>query len=144
MISADAFPEELGLSKTKVPLASLLVTRERVSAVVAFLSVLYGDRARERQPQQASMRVHIRHLRQKLEKLDLTTKRCGAGTGKCPRPTAQPTTARIDPERRPWELFRQLQIELGCHCGGLPSCTFRHIETKTAPDTSIWSATIGQ
>jgi hypothetical protein len=38
-----AFPDELELTRIEVPLASLLVTRERVSSVVAF-SVLYGDR----------------------------------------------------------------------------------------------------
>jgi DNA-binding response OmpR family regulator len=70
MIARVAFPEELALSNIEAPLASLLVTRERVAASVAF-SVLYGDRARQRQPQQASMRVHIYHLRRKFGRLDL-------------------------------------------------------------------------
>lgn len=70
MIDRFAFPEELGLSKIEAPLAALLVTRERVAASVAF-AVLYGDRARQRQPQQASIRVHISHLRKKFRRLDL-------------------------------------------------------------------------
>jgi hypothetical protein len=70
MIDRFAFPDELELTRIEVPLASLLVMRERVSSVVAF-SVLYGDRPRDSQPQFESLKVHISHLRKKFARLDL-------------------------------------------------------------------------
>lgn len=70
MIDRFAFPDELELSRTEVPLAALLVSRERVSSLVAF-EVLYGDRPAESRPKFESLKVHISHIRKKFARLDL-------------------------------------------------------------------------
>jgi len=60
-----SFPPELGLTDTEATIASLLATREKLSAVVAF-DVLYGDRAPDRQPQFAILKSLICNVRRKL------------------------------------------------------------------------------
>lgn len=66
-----AFPAELGISAIEAPLAALLVSRTRVSSLVAF-EVLYGGRPAQNRPQFETLKVHISHLRRKFAKLDLS------------------------------------------------------------------------
>jgi hypothetical protein len=70
MIDHFAFPDELELTKIEAALAALLVSRERVSSLVAF-EVLYGDRPEENRPQFETVKVHISHIRKKLVRLYL-------------------------------------------------------------------------
>jgi DNA-binding response OmpR family regulator len=68
MTSQVVFPVELGLTPTEVPLALLLVQRERVSVASAY-AVLYS--ARTRKPEARTVKVHVSHLRKKFGKLSL-------------------------------------------------------------------------
>jgi hypothetical protein len=68
MTDRIAFPPELGLTRIEVPLATLLVQRERVSSAVAF-DVLYGDRRSK--PNFSVVKSHVSHLQTKFAKLDL-------------------------------------------------------------------------
>lgn len=68
MTDRFAFPPELGLTPIEIPLATLLVQRERVSSASAY-SVPYGDRIRK--PDANSVKVHVSHLRKKFAWLNL-------------------------------------------------------------------------
>jgi DNA-binding response OmpR family regulator len=63
-----AFPPELGLTPIEIPLATLLVQRERVSSTSAF-AVLYGDR--QDKPKSTTVKTHVSHLRTKFARLNL-------------------------------------------------------------------------
>ena len=68
MTERIAFPPELGLTPIEIPLATLLVQRERVSSSSAF-AVLYGDR--QAKPKSTTVKTHVSHLRTKFARLNL-------------------------------------------------------------------------
>jgi DNA-binding response OmpR family regulator len=68
MTNRIAFPPELGLTPIEIPLATLLVQRERVSSSSAF-EVLYGDK--HKKPNFSTVKTHVSHLRTKFARLNL-------------------------------------------------------------------------
>jgi DNA-binding response OmpR family regulator len=77
------FPPELGLTPIEIPLASLLVQRERVSSSAAY-DVLYAIKGKK--PKFGTLKTHISNIRKKFAKLGLRVETVWGWGWKMPPP----------------------------------------------------------